>query len=224
MTTVDDDHRLLPLSDLPAAAFPTAPYPGVAMYFGAYAAEAAKAAASVDLVALELAAATLLDAYLRDGVVFSCGNGGSAAIANHFQCDHMKGISAHTDLTPRVVSLSANVEVLTAIANDLAYEDVFALQLQLQARPGDVLVAISSSGRSPNIVRALIWARDNGLRTIALTGFDGGDVKAIADVTVHVGAANYGIIEDQHQAIVHALAQFIRQSRMNSETITQSVF
>jgi len=156
--------------------------------------------------------------------VFSCGNGGSAAIANHLQCDHVKGVRTTTDLTPRVVSLSANVELLTAIANDRGYEDVFTYQLQSQSRPGDVLIAISSSGRSPNIVRALTWARDRGLRTIALTGFDGGGAKAVAEVAIHVDDANYGVIEDLHQAIMHALAQYIRQSRMTADVISSSVF
>ena len=89
------------------------------------------------------------------GTVFSCGNGGSAAIANHLQCDHLKGVRTGTDLTPRVVSLSSNIELITAISNDIGYEDVFTYQLQSQSQPGDVLIAISSSGRSPNIARAL---------------------------------------------------------------------
>ena len=87
--------------------------------------------------------------------MFSCGNGGSAAIANRAQCDHVKGVRTTTDLTPRVLSLSTNVELLTAIANDMGYEKVFVYQLESQSRPGDVLIAVSSSGRSPNIVRAL---------------------------------------------------------------------
>ena len=136
----------------------------------------------------------------------------------------MKGVRTTTDLAPRVVSLSANIELLTAIANDMAYEDVFAYQLQSQSGPGDVLIAVSSSGRSPNIVRALTWARDHDLRTIALTGFDGGDAKAVAEVTIHVDGANYGIVEDLHQAIMHALAQYIRQSRMTADAISSSVF
>ena len=90
--------------------------------------------------------------------VFGCGNGGSAAIANHLQCDHMKGVRTATSLSPRVTSLSVNVELVTAIANDLTYADVFAYQLQSQSRPGDALIAVSSSGRSANIVRALDWA------------------------------------------------------------------
>ena len=156
--------------------------------------------------------------------MFSCGNGGSASIANHMQRDHLKNVRTATDLTPRVLSLSTNVELLTAIANDMGYENVFVYQLQSQSRPGDVLVVVSSSGRSPNIVRALTWARDNGLRTIAVTGFDGGAARTVAEVGVHVDCTNYGIIEDLHQAIMHALAQYIRQSRMTADTISASVF
>jgi phosphoheptose isomerase len=207
-----------------SAKFPAAPYPSASWYFDAYAAELTRAAGSVEPAALDRAAEILIDAYTRGAAVFACGNGGSAAIANHLQCDHLKGIRTATDLVPRVVSLSSNVELLTAIANDLGYEDVFCYQLQSQAGPGDVLVAISSSGRSPNIARALMWARDNNLRTIALTGFGGGDAMAVADVAIHVEAANYGIVEDLHQAIMHTLAQYIRQSRMTGDAISSSVF
>ena len=116
------------------------------------------------------------------------------------------------------------VELLTAIANDMSYEDVFVYQLQSQAGPGDVLIAVSSSGRSPNIVRALNWARDHDLRTVALTGFNGGDAKAVAEVSIHVDSANYGIVEDLHQAIMHLLAQYVRQSRMTAAAISSTVF
>ena len=204
--------------------FPAAPYTSAAAFFGAYADEAARAARSVEPAALDRAAAILLDAYTRGAGVFACGNGGSAAIANHLQCDHVKGVRTATDLTPRVVSLSANIELITAIANDMTYDDVFTYQLQSQAGPGDVLIAVSSSGRSPNIVRALTWARDHDLHTIALTGFDGGGAKAVAEVTIHVDGTNYGIVEDLHQAIMHGLAQYIRQSRMTADAISSGVF
>ena len=116
------------------------------------------------------------------------------------------------------------MELLTAIANDTGYENIFVYQLQSQSGPGDVLLAVSSSGRSPNIVRALTWARDQGLRTIAVTGFDGGAARAVAEVSIHVDCTNYGIVEDLHQAIMHALAQYIRQSRMSADAISTTVF
>jgi phosphoheptose isomerase len=226
MSTVHDLQTSTPPSgETPVARkFPATAYQGAGSYFDDYTSELARAASTVDQASLDRAASTLLDAYMRGARVFSCGNGGSAAIANHMQCDQVKGLRTGTDLTPRFVSLSSNVEVLTAIANDLAYEDVFTYQLQSQSEPGDVLIAVSSSGRSPNIVRVLTWARDNGVATIALTGFSGGGARTVADVAIHVDSTNYGIIEDLHQAITHALAQFLRQSRMTPDTISSSVF
>jgi histidinol-phosphate phosphatase family protein len=224
MSTVSDLRDLTPPADDTVAKFPAVPYESAATYFGAYAAEMARVASSVEAAAVARAAAVLLDAYTREATVFSCGNGGSASIANHLQCDHTKNVGKSTDLLPRVMSLSVNVEVLTAIANDHGYADVFTHQLQSQSRPGDVLVAVSSSGRSANIVTALRWARDHGLHTIALTGFDGGEARTIADVSIHVNGTNYGVIEDLHQAIMHALAQYIRQSRMTPAVISSSVF
>jgi phosphoheptose isomerase len=224
MTSSYDLPTIAPAAQGGPVKFPMWPHESAASYFGAYADEMSRAAKTIDAEAFDRAAAILLEAYERDARMFSCGNGGSASIANHVQCDHVKGVRNTTDLTPRVLSLSTNVELLTAIANDVGYEDVFVYQLQSQSRPGDVLMAISSSGRSANIVRALTWARDNGLRTIAITGFDGGPARTVAEVGVHVECTNYGIIEDLHQAIMHALAQYIRQSRMTADAISTSVF
>jgi phosphoheptose isomerase len=220
MTTTSRPPQALPR----AVPFPAAPYHSAASFTGAYFDELARAAASIDPASLDCATETLLRAYTRGNLVFSCGNGGSAAVANHLQCDHLKGVRTGTDLEPRVVSLCSNVELLTAIANDLGYQDSFAYQLRAQSKPGDVLIAISSSGRSPNILRALQWARDNGLRTIALTGFDGGGAREIAEIAVHVDSGNYGVIEDLHQSIMHATAQFIRHTRMSADAIASSIF
>ena len=206
------------------AKFPAEPHPRAASYLDAYAQESARAGRTIEPAAFDRAAAILVDAYARGAGVFSCGNGGSAAIANHMQCDHVKNVRTTTDLAPRVLSLCTNVELLTAIANDTGYENIFIYQLQSQSRVGDVLVAVSSSGHSLNIVHALTWARDHGLRTVALTGFDGGAARTLADDAIHVDCANYGIIEYWHQAIMHALAQYVRQSRMTADAISASVF
>ena len=206
------------------AKFPDARYASAGAYFAEYAKELARASETIDPAAMEQAGNLLVDAYARGARMFSCGNGGSAAIANHMQCDHLKGIRTGTDLAPQVLSLSANVEVLTAIANDIGYHEVFVYQLQSQARPGDVLIAVSSSGRSRNIVDALTWARDNSLRTIAITGFEGGAARTVAEVAVHVDCTNYGVVEDLHQAVMHALAQYVRHTRMAADTISETVF
>ncbi len=204
--------------------FPLAQFPSASSYFDAYADEIARAAKTVEPAAFDRAAGILLEAYASGARMFSCGNGGSASIANHMQCDHIKGVRTATDLRPRVLSLSTNVELLTAIANDIGYEDVFVYQLQSLSEPDDVLIAVSSSGRSPNIVQALEWARDHGLRTIAITGFDGGAARTTAEVAIHVDSTNYGVVEDLHQTIMHALAQYIRQSRMSADSISATAF
>src|SRR4029453_10159547 len=139
--------------------------------------------------------------------------------ANHLQCDHVKGVRNGTDLNARVFSLSTNVELFSAIANDHGYDTVFEYQLQSLAQPGDLLVAISSSGRSPNIVRALEWAKRHRMHTIALTGFSGGAARVLADRPLHRRPDNYGAIEDAHQAVMHLLAQCVRQSRMTPDAV-----
>ena len=153
--------------------FPTRKFYDAGEFGAAYAAEFDRAFRSIDLAQIAAAAAVIDDAHARDAVVYACGNGGSASIANHVQCDHVKGVRNGTDLTTRVFSLSTNMELLSAIANDLSYEMVFAYQLQSFARSGDVLLAVSSSGRSPNIVRAVEWAKAHEMPTIAFTGFSG---------------------------------------------------
>lgn len=220
----------LPLAAVPVdvgsepRSFPSVRYETAATYSVAYFEEWARAVESLDLMSLQRAAGLLLDAYFAGATTFACGNGGSAAIADHLQCDHLKGVRTGTDLVPRVTSLASNVDLITAIANDIGFEDVFAYQLQSQGRPGDVLVAISSSGSSPNVLRALSCARARGMATIALTGFSGGEARRLADVSIHVECSNYGIVEDLHQAVMHSIAQYIRQSRMPNETIAGTRF
>jgi D-sedoheptulose 7-phosphate isomerase/D-glycero-D-manno-heptose 1,7-bisphosphate phosphatase len=204
--------------------FPAHRFDRADVYGGEYVSELSRAFGTVDRAQLHRAAEILLAAHQRDAAVFACGNGGSASIANHLQCDHVKGVRTGTDLNTRVYSLSTNVELFSAIANDIGYDAVFEYQLQSQARAGDVLIAISSSGRSPNIVRALEWANANGLSTIALTGFDGEPARSLSTVPVHVDTRNYGIIEDAHQACMHLLAQYVRQSRMAETEVAAHVF
>jgi D-sedoheptulose 7-phosphate isomerase len=139
-------------------------------------------------------------------------------------CDVLKGVQTDTKLRPKVVSLASHLELITAIANDIDYAEVFYYQLRTMAVPGDVLITISSSGNSENIVRAIDWARSNGVGTIAMTGFDGGRSAKLADIVLHVAAENYGVIEDIHQSMMHCLAQYLRQSEMSEELVRQRKF
>ena len=182
------------------------------------------AAQDVDRAALARGVTLVEKTILSGGTIYSFGNGGSAAISNHLLCDFAKGIQTDTVLRPKIVSLSSHVELLLAIGNDLSFEDIFQFQAATWARPGDLLMAISSSGNSENIVRTLQWAKANGVATLALTGFDGGRAMVIADVSIHVASANYGVIEDIHQSIMHLFAQYIRQKHMDGISISTRKF
>ena len=204
--------------------FPDNKFSEIGDYSNAYFEAYGKAAASVDRRRLDEAAKLLESAYGAGATLYVCGNGGSASIANHLACDHGKLLSTDTDLLPRIQSLAANVEVITAIANDISYADVFVHQLKLSGRPGDVVMTVSSSGDSENVVRAAQWGRDHGMDVISMTGFSGGRTAEIATVNLHVDADNYGIIEDVHQSLMHLLGQYLRQSRMSEELIKQRKF
>lgn len=204
--------------------FPGHKYDGVGAFADAYFERLARAAASVDRTRLGAAADLLARTYAAGGTVFACGNGGSAAISNHLHCDHLKGVQTDTALRPKVVSLSATIETITAIANDISYDEVFVYQLRTLAEPGDALITISSSGDSENVVRACQWAKENGVGTIAMTGFAGGRTAETADISLHVDGDNYGIVEDVHQSLMHILAQFIRLDHMDAGTIAARKF
>ncbi len=204
--------------------FPDHRFPDPAGYADAYFEQVARAAVSVSRERLREAARILTRVYGEGRMAYSCGNGGSAAIANHLVCDHCKLVQTDTDLRPRVVSLSSTVEIITAIANDLSYDDVFVYQLRSLAQPGDVLITVSSSGDSENVVRAARWAKDNGNPVIAMTGFGGGRSAELADVNLHVAADNYGVVEDVHQSLMHILAQHIRQVHMPESLVGERKF
>lgn len=184
-------------------------------YLRAYGEQLRLALASVDGAVLERAADAIETVTRAGGTLFVCGNGGSAAVSSHLVCDMVKSVRTDTDLGPRVISLNDNVPILTAVANDLSYAEVFVYQLASLARAGDAVLTISSSGDSENVVRALTWGRDNGLTTLAMTGFEGGRTRAIADISLHVQGDNYGVVEDTHQSLMHILAQYLRLRRID---------
>ena len=140
-----------------------------------------------------------------DRRVFVFGNGGSAANASHFATDLGKGASDKVGKRFRVLSLNDNVSWMTALANDYSYEDVFAGQLQNYGQAGDIALGISVSGNSPNCVKALQWARDNGLQTVALVGAKRGRMAEIAEQVIVINDTHYGRVEDAHMGICHML-------------------
>lgn len=194
--------------------FPDRLIDGAGNYANEYYALMAAAAKTIDPGAITAAGELLAETTKAGNRIFSCGNGGSAAIANHLVCDCLKGIRTDTALRPKVHSLSTTVELITAIVNDIGSEEMFSFQLESLGEAGDLLIAISSSGASPNIVRTLELARSMGIRTIAMSGFAGLPSRSIADVSLHVDCQNYGVVEDLHQSLMHILAQYTRHAHL----------
>jgi D-sedoheptulose 7-phosphate isomerase len=204
--------------------FPDIKFQNVSDYMDAYAFEHQTAMNGVDREALSTASDILETAYLQNNTVFVCGNGGSAAIANHMVCDHGKLIGTDTLLKVRIHSLCNSAELMTAIANDISYEEIFSYPLRSMGQDSDVLLTISGSGQSPNVIKATEAAKELGMHVIAFTGFSGGKSAELSDVNVHVPSDNYGIVEDIHQGLMQVIAQFIRMKNMEEGLISQRRF
>jgi D-sedoheptulose 7-phosphate isomerase len=179
--------------------------------------EVADVAAAIDLTDLERAAVMLLTCQARGRVVFVIGNGGSAATASHFACDLSKGTRRDGPPTFHVVSLTDNVPLLTAWANDSGYDRVFSEQLTALARPGDLLVAISASGNSPNVVAAVDAARSCGMSVVSLSGRSGGRLAHLVDVLVNVPSDTIEVVEDAHLIVAHSLCVAVRERLASGE-------
>jgi D-sedoheptulose 7-phosphate isomerase len=155
----------------------------------------------------------LLDCWRSGRRLFLCGNGGSAANAMHLANDFLYGVSKRPGEGLRVTALSANPSVLTCLANDCGYEEIFAMQLAVQAQAGDVLVALSGSGNSPNILRALEQARSLGMKSFAVLGYSGGKAKALADVPIHFAVDDMQLAEDLQLVVGHMAMQWLYHNR-----------
>ena len=160
---------------------------------------------SIPLDAVAQLIEKLRQALKEDRQIFVFGNGGSAANASHFATDLGKGASDKLGKRFRVLSLNDNVPWLTALANDYTYEDVFVRQLENYGRAGDIALGISVSGNSPNCVKALDWAKKNGLKTVALVGAKRGRMAEIAEQVLVINDTHYGRVEDAQMGILHML-------------------
>jgi len=165
-------------------------------------------------------AGALFQAYQYGRTVYTFGNGGSASLASHFACDLGKG-TAHCNggRRFRVLALTDNVPTLTAWANDSSYEDIFSEQLATFVQPRDVVFAISGSGNSKNVLRALRTARQAGAVILGISGFQGGQMRELCDICVVVPSNNMQIIEDLHLAIAHSIFRIV-SSRISSTAVT----
>jgi D-sedoheptulose 7-phosphate isomerase len=176
-----------------------------------YRSEALKAIESIDLEKVGQAIEILAQARAEDRHIFVCGNGGSASTASHFVCDMVKGASFGRQARFRILALTDSLPTITAYSNDVSYECIFAEQLKNFAAPGDVLIAFSGSGNSPNVLRAVEYGNSIGCRTIALTGRDGGKLGPLAQLNIHVPTSHMGRIEDAHMIVAHMIGYYFME-------------
>jgi len=158
----------------------------------------------------------ILTAVKKQKNIFSCGNGGSASTAEHLSCDFSKGSCTDTSLNIKVFSLNSNVSLMTAIANDISYDDVFSYQLARFGKPNDILLLFSVSGSSKNILKCAKEAKRKKIKIISFTGFNGGKIKKISKYNVNLATNNFGIVEDCHLSIMHFISQYIRNINFKS--------
>ena len=177
----------------------------------------AKIFSDFDLEALSEAAELVAKHYAADKQIFTAGNGGSAALAIHLAADFGKNVAGPNDKHPRILSLCCNSAALTALGNDCGYENTFCFQLRSLMNPGDLDVLISSSGNSPNIIEAAKCAKTGGATILGLTGFNGGKLKELADVRLHVPCNVYELVEDAHSFFCHAIVTACKR-RLPSDT------
>ena len=160
---------------------------------------------ALDVNAINRALNLLKEAFEQESTVYIFGNGGSSATASHFQNDFNKGVSEHTEKKFRFNCLNDNVATLMAISNDLGFENVFRQQLIGRLRQGDVVIAISGSGNSRNIINAVEYAREQGVSIIGITGYNGGKLKQLSDISLHAPVNSMQITEDIHMIFDHLM-------------------
>lgn len=160
---------------------------------------------ALDVNEINAALNLLLETFEGGNTVFVFGNGGSSATASHFQNDFNKGVSEHTEKKFNFQCLNDNVATVMAVANDIGFEEVFRFQLVGHMKPGDVVMAISGSGNSKNVLNAVEYAKSQGAKVIGLTGFGGGKLKELSDVSMHVPVNSMQITEDIHMVFDHLM-------------------
>lgn len=188
-----------------------------------YKAELLKALETIDLEKVQQAIDWFREARDQGRQIFVCGNGGSASTASHFACDVVKGASFNRAARFRIMALTDSLPTLTAYSNDVGYEVVFEEQLKNFARPGDLVMGISGSGNSPNVLRAIEYANAAGCRTIALSGRDGGKLGKLAQLNIQVSEPHMGRIEDAHMAICHMIGYAFMEEEYQSPSTADSV-
>jgi D-sedoheptulose 7-phosphate isomerase len=185
-------------------------------FYQSYSLKINQALQQIDLEKLCLISDCLWDALQSKRQVFLCGNGGSAANAMHIANDFIYGIGKRSDVAMKVHALTANQSILTCLANDISYDDVFSYQLEALGQRDDILIVLSGSGNSPNIIKVIETAKNIGIRTFAILGYDGGRCLAIAEESIHVPINDMQISEDMQLVVGHMIMQWLRQRMLSN--------
>ncbi len=197
--------------------FPIKKYSSLKKFFNDYRKKIELKLMEVNVSKIEEAAKIIEKKIKKKNNIFVCGNGGSSAIANHYVTDFVKMVRSKTNLKPKLLSLNANNGLISAISNDIKYDDIFTYQAESYCQKNDLIIIISSSGNSKNIINLVKFAKKNKIKTIGFCGFKGGYLNKNSDVNIHIAANNYGVVEDIHHILMHSIAQYIRQKNIRSK-------
>jgi len=162
--------------------------------------------------------------FKNNNIVYTCGNGGSSSLADHFTCDFIKQSNNKTNLNVKSISLASNFSLISAIANDISYDQIFSFQIKKLCKKNDILFLFSVSGNSKNLVEAIKIAKTIGVKTISFTGFDGGKLAKMSDLNLNFPIANFGIAEDCHISLMHYLSQFLRNINLKEKNFKKINF
>ncbi len=171
----------------------------------------------LDVDAINQAINLIMQVYEEGKMIYIFGNGGSSATASHYQNDFNKGISEHVEKKFRFYCLNDNIATIMAIANDIGFEEVFRFQLLNRLKEGDVVIAISGSGNSENVIRAVEYVKEQGNQVIGMTGYHGGKLKELADVSLHVDVNSMQVTEDIHMMFDHMIMSIFYKSLCGKE-------
>lgn len=178
----------------------------------------------LDVNALNAAMNLIIETYKKDKKIYIFGNGGSSATASHYQNDFNKGISEYVDKKFHFTCLNDNIATLMAIANDIGFEEVFRFQLRNNLENGDLIIAISGSGNSKNVINAVDFAKEQGNKVIGLTGYNGGLLKERSDISLHVPINSMQITEDVHMIFDHLIMSIFYHELCNRNHLSETHF
>ena len=156
--------------------------------------------------------------------LYTCGNGGSSSLSDHFTCDFIKQTNTKTNLKAKSISLTSNMALISAVANDINYNQIFSFQIKKLCKKNDILFLFSVSGNSPNLIEAIKAAKKIGVKVVSLTGFNGGKLLRLSDFNLNFPIANYGIVEDCHITIMHYLSQYLRNLEIKNKNFEKINF